>query len=144
MFLYLFIINDIGTLLRLYKNKREQKPGWQREILEWCMESAKEKNIKEWDYWGGLVIDEMKVQVYMCACIIHISTNKNWKHKLLGFNQLVKVHEAHYLSSNDGKTLPFMCYQPYIILLKTWCSAENNFHENPIETQQYISTNWFR
>ncbi|KAJ7384648.1 hypothetical protein OS493_020227 [Desmophyllum pertusum] len=45
-----------------HKNKREQQPGWSREIVEWCQKAAKEKNLKECDYWGGFVIDEMKVE----------------------------------------------------------------------------------
>lgn len=32
-------------------------------MLEWCAQSAKEKNLKDCDYWGGFVIDEMKIEV---------------------------------------------------------------------------------
>ena len=28
-----------------------------------CEQAAKEKNLKDCDYWGGFVIDEMKVEV---------------------------------------------------------------------------------
>ena len=54
-----------ATLLshRYHKNKREQKPGWNREIIEWCKQAALEKNLKDCDYWGGFVIDEMKIEV---------------------------------------------------------------------------------
>ena len=48
---------------RYHKNKREQKPGWNKEILQWCHDAAVEKNLKEWDFWGGFVIDEMKIEV---------------------------------------------------------------------------------
>lgn len=46
-----------------HKNKVEQKPGWNREILNWCVEEAKKNNLKDEDYWGGFVLDEMKIQV---------------------------------------------------------------------------------
>ena len=32
-------------------------------MLKWCRETAQEKNLTEEDYWGGFVIDEMKIQV---------------------------------------------------------------------------------
>lgn len=41
----------------------EQAPGWNKEILEWCLKEAKKRRFKEEDYWGGFVIDEMKIQV---------------------------------------------------------------------------------
>lgn len=46
-----------------YKNKIEQKPGWHSEMLKWCLMQAKESNLKEQDFWGGFVLDEMKIQV---------------------------------------------------------------------------------
>lgn len=48
---------------RLYKNKIEEKPGWNDEVLQWCLQTAQEKNLRKEDYWGGFVIDEMKIQV---------------------------------------------------------------------------------
>ena len=48
---------------RDHKNKVEQKPGWDTNLLEWCLQEAKKANIKEQDYWGGFVLDEMKIQV---------------------------------------------------------------------------------
>ena len=41
-----------------------QKPGWDREVLQWCLLEARERNMKDQDYWGGFVIDEMKIQVF--------------------------------------------------------------------------------
>ena len=49
--------------LRLYKNKVEEVPGWNDQVLRWCMEAAREKALRKEDYWGGFVIDEMKIQV---------------------------------------------------------------------------------
>ena len=46
---------------RYYKNKNEQKPGWQRNIVEWCKYEAKRIGLQEADYWGGFVLDEMKI-----------------------------------------------------------------------------------
>ena len=40
---------------RLYKNKIEEKPGWNDEVLQWCLQTAQEKNLRKEDYWGGFV-----------------------------------------------------------------------------------------
>lgn len=47
----------------MYKNKVQDSPGWNDQILGWCLEAAKEKQLRKEDYWGGLVLDEMKIQV---------------------------------------------------------------------------------
>lgn len=49
--------------LRLYKNKVDEVPGWNDQVLRWCMEAAREKALRKEDYWRGFVIDEMKIQV---------------------------------------------------------------------------------
>ena len=51
---------------RLYKNKIEEKPGWNDQVLRWCLETAQETGLRTEDYWGGFLIDEMKIQV----CVI--------------------------------------------------------------------------
>jgi hypothetical protein len=33
-------------------------------MLKWCLKEARENNLKEHEYWGGFVLDEMKIQVY--------------------------------------------------------------------------------
>ena len=48
---------------RFYKNKVDEKPGWNDQVLKWCLEAALENGLKEGDYWGGFLIDEMKIQV---------------------------------------------------------------------------------
>jgi hypothetical protein len=48
---------------RFYKNKVKQKPGWDWNMLLWCLDKAKKNNLQEQDYWGGLILDEMKIQV---------------------------------------------------------------------------------
>ena len=54
--------NTLCTL-RYYKNAIDQKPGWNRETIAWCKQEAERQNLKDQDYWGGLVLDEMKIQV---------------------------------------------------------------------------------
>lgn len=49
--------------LRMYKNKVEQSPGWNDNVLEWCLKEANPKGLKDQDHWGGFAIDEMKIQV---------------------------------------------------------------------------------
>ena len=41
---------------RHHKNKIEQRPGWQWDILEWCLHQAQDKKLQEMDFWGGLII----------------------------------------------------------------------------------------
>lgn len=31
--------------------------------MDWCFQEAKNNNLKEFDWWGGFVIDEMKIEV---------------------------------------------------------------------------------
>ncbi|KAK3746723.1 hypothetical protein QZH41_018762, partial [Actinostola sp. cb2023] len=93
-----FINLPSNRTIRLYKNKREQQPGWQRETVEWCLEAAKENNLKECDYWGGFVIDEMKVQENVEMVI------KNNKHRLVGFVQLGMLHDDMHKLEGTGKT----------------------------------------
>ena len=33
-----------------------------RSVLRWCADEAKKAGLKPQDYWGGFVIDEMKIQ----------------------------------------------------------------------------------
>ena len=47
----------------MYKNKVEQSPGWNDNVLEWCLKEANPKGLKDQDHWGGFAIDEMKIQV---------------------------------------------------------------------------------
>ena len=47
----------------MYKNRVAEQNGWNDALLEWCLMEAKKHNLREKDYWGGFVIDEMKIQV---------------------------------------------------------------------------------
>ena len=48
---------------RHYKNKIDQKPGWDRAVVDWCLQEARNNNLKEPDFWGGFVIGETKIEV---------------------------------------------------------------------------------
>ena len=52
-------------LSRYYKNSVSQEEGWNKEIISWCKNEAERQNLRPEDYWGGLVLDEMKIQVYI-------------------------------------------------------------------------------
>lgn len=41
----------------------DQQPGWNSDAIQWCKHEAEQRNLKEHEYWGGFVIDEMKIQV---------------------------------------------------------------------------------
>ncbi|KAK3738201.1 hypothetical protein QZH41_012782, partial [Actinostola sp. cb2023] len=73
--------------IRHYKNKTEQTPGWNVKILRWCLQEAKDNNLKDQDYWGGFVLDEMKIQENIEMVV------KNGKHRLVGFVDLGEIHE---------------------------------------------------
>ena len=40
-----------------------QESGWNQEIIEWCAKEAPRQELKKHEYWGGLIMDEMKIQV---------------------------------------------------------------------------------
>ena len=54
----------ILILRRYYKNAVSQESGWNAEAIRWCQQEAERQNLKSSDYWGGLVLDEMKIQVH--------------------------------------------------------------------------------
>ena len=49
--------------LRYYKNTVNQEDGCNQEVINWCKTEAQSQQLKPADYWGGLVLDEMKIQV---------------------------------------------------------------------------------
>ena len=62
----LFIVSLISVMLfkiRRHKNKVDNVSGWSRDIIQWCWNEASKNGLKEADFWGGLAIDEMKIQV---------------------------------------------------------------------------------
>lgn len=62
----------------MYKNKVKETPGWNEEVLMWCMNAAKENGLKPGDFMGGFAIDEMKIQVIMlqsCTVLKYLVLN---------------------------------------------------------------------
>ena len=49
------------TKILLVKRRVGLKP-------EWCQREAKRHNLKQEEYWGGLLMDEMKIQVWYRLC----------------------------------------------------------------------------
>ncbi|KAK3744049.1 hypothetical protein QZH41_011923, partial [Actinostola sp. cb2023] len=78
-----------------YKNKTEQTPGWNVKILRWCLQEAKDNNLKDQDYWGCFVLNEMKIQENIEMVV------KNGKHRLVGFVDLGEIHE--HMQQLSGK-----------------------------------------
>ena len=48
---------------RYYKNSVNQESGWNQEVIEWYAKEARRHELKPHEYWGGLIMDEMKIQV---------------------------------------------------------------------------------
>lgn len=46
-----------------YKNSISSSSGWNSEVVAWCQREASRLNLKEKDLWGGLIFDEMTIQV---------------------------------------------------------------------------------
>ena len=60
MLRYVFCFADITKIL-LAKRR-----GWNDQIISWCQKEAKRQNLRPEEYWGGLLLDEMKIQVHIC------------------------------------------------------------------------------
>ena len=59
---------EFGTLpspqlLQSYKNKFRQHPGVNHEILDWIKREAERNNVSASGKMGGLIIDEISIQV---------------------------------------------------------------------------------
>ena len=61
--LVIFAIFSLHYIFSCYKNKIDQKPGWNKETLKWCLEEATKAKLTDKDYWGALVLHEMKIQI---------------------------------------------------------------------------------
>jgi hypothetical protein len=59
----IFIIKLLS--FRYYKHTVNQESGWNQEVISWCQNEAQRQHLKPADYWGGLVLDEMKIQVFL-------------------------------------------------------------------------------
>ena len=52
-------------MCRYYKNSVSPEEGWNDEIIAWCQKGAKRQNLKPEEFWGGLFMHGMKIQVCM-------------------------------------------------------------------------------
>ncbi|KXJ22079.1 hypothetical protein AC249_AIPGENE3500 [Exaiptasia diaphana] len=91
-----FLILPSNKTIRLYKNKVKESPGWNDEVLRWCAKAAHEAHLKPCDYYGGFVIDEMKIQENIEMSSI------GGKHRLVGFVNLGKGHDVMRTLSGQG------------------------------------------
>ena len=64
--IYLHVINSIFLPSRYYKNSIPQQSGLNKDVIDWCRKEAERLKLKSEDYWGGLIFDEMKIQVKIC------------------------------------------------------------------------------
>ena len=72
MYYTLFLTKPDNFYFRYHKNNRSEQPGWNRDTIQWCRETAQAKQLRDWDFLGGFVIDEMKIEVNMAATPIFI------------------------------------------------------------------------
>ena len=62
--LYAAIVRPSPPLsLQMLQEQNSEFSGRNGQILGWCLEAARENKLREEDYWGGFVIDEMKILV---------------------------------------------------------------------------------
>lgn len=98
---------------RYYKNSVNQKPGWHDEIISWCKREAERQNLKDHEYWGSFVIDEMKIQVWASYFLpnfvfVHLKLIANftsgWDFKTFNAHFLLKGRPPN--DHERGKTYP--------------------------------------
>ena len=56
-------------LLILYKNSVKQNVGFNKTMFDWMTKEAKLCNIPPHGYWGGLMFDEVSIQVYLLTIL---------------------------------------------------------------------------
>lgn len=54
---------------RHYKNGVPKNSGWSSEVMLGCKQEADRLGLKNEDLWGGLIFDEMTIQVQFANCI---------------------------------------------------------------------------
>lgn len=52
-----------GRLLQYHKNITSQEPGCNEDVLQWMVHEAEKKNIGTAGKTGGVILDEMAIQV---------------------------------------------------------------------------------
>ncbi|CAB4015801.1 Hypothetical predicted protein, partial [Paramuricea clavata] len=76
-----------NRLIRYYKNAVTQEPGWNKEVIKWCRREAERWQFKSADYWGGFILDEMKIQEDLQMAV------RNGQHTLVGLISLGGLYE---------------------------------------------------
>lgn len=57
-----YFVLPSSKLIRLYKNKIDQKAGVNKDVFEWMKSEAELQDIPDEGYEGGLILDEMTIQ----------------------------------------------------------------------------------
>ena len=76
--IHLHAINIIFLPSRYYKNSIPQQSGWNNDVIDWCRKEAERLKLKPEDYWGGLIFDEMKIQVkiyFILTCKTYVCSS---------------------------------------------------------------------
>ncbi|KAL9976520.1 hypothetical protein ACROYT_G013834 [Oculina patagonica] len=60
-------VNKVCNLVKghnnYYKNSSSSSSGCNSEVVAWCQRETSRLNLKEKDLWGGLIFDEMTIQL---------------------------------------------------------------------------------
>lgn len=62
-----------GRLLSMYKNSVSQKPGLNDEVLQWMLHEADKLKLDSFGREGGLILDEMAIQVMLLFLVFGMS-----------------------------------------------------------------------
>lgn len=60
-----------ATTLKKYKNLIPSKPGINNDFLAWMSSDAKKKSLPKNGWLGGLLVDEMAIQVWLRRSLLH-------------------------------------------------------------------------
>lgn len=60
-----------GRLLQYYKNSVPQNSGLNDEVLQWMEQEARKLNLSEFGKCGGVILDEMPIQVRKSSNTVH-------------------------------------------------------------------------
>lgn len=63
-------------------------------MISWCQKEAKHQKLKPEEYWGGLILDEMKIQVYTQIMLRKFTESSLYS---LEFGQLERFGNLHQL-----------------------------------------------
>ena len=63
-----FLLLPSQRTLQIYKNKINQKPGINNELIHWMKNEALSRNLPPGGYEGGLILDEMSIQSDLEFC----------------------------------------------------------------------------